>query len=39
MTKKKEKIPEAQKALIDQLIRESDGPQALLVDSTLKRTT
>ena len=29
MTKKKEKIPEAQKTLIDQLIRESGGPQAL----------
>jgi putative transposase len=29
MTKKKDQIPEAQKALIDQLIRESGGPQAL----------
>ncbi len=29
MTKKKDQIPEAQKALIDQLIRESGGPQVL----------
>lgn len=29
MAKKKDQIPEAQKALIDQLIRESGGPQAL----------
>ena len=29
MAKKKEQIPESQKSLIDQLIRESGGPQAL----------
>lgn len=29
MAKKKEQIPDSQKALIDQLIRESGGPQAL----------
>lgn len=42
MTKKKDQIPEAQKALIDQLIRESGGPQALfdkggLLDNLKKR--
>jgi putative transposase len=42
MAKKKAPIPAAQKALIDQLIRESGGPQALfdkggLLDQLKKR--
>ena len=42
MTRKKDQIPESQKALIDQLIRESGGPQALfdkggLLDQLKKR--
>lgn len=42
MARKKEQIPESQKALIDQLIRERGGPQALfdkggLFDALKKR--
>ncbi|MEI6848272.1 MAG: hypothetical protein WCK32_09665 [Chlorobiaceae bacterium] len=35
MAKKKEQTPDSQKALIDQLIRESGGPQALFDKGSL----
>ena len=38
MAKKKEQMPDSQKALIDQFIRESDGPKSLFDKGGLMET-